>query len=115
MLRRSSSPYCFALYLRPKAVKVEAAPHVPALDAAAMSMSPSMFLLGQMQMQQQQQQQQQHMVGSPGAQYVLGGMQQQEGLAGNMFLPGDFQHHQSSMFMLPSAAESTSPQTGAFS
>ena len=107
MLRRSSSPYCFALYLRHKPVKSEPAPpQAAALDAGALSMNPGMFLLGQLQQQQQ-------LATSSGAQFMMGGLQQQEH-AGNMFGLGDFQQ-QSSMFMPPSAGDAGSPHSGAFS
>ncbi len=100
MLRRSGSPYCFALYIRAKSAKSEAPPPQPAasaasLDAAAMSLNPGMFLLGQLQQQQ--------LAATSGAQFVLGGLPQ-DSQAGNMFLMGDFHQQQhAGMFMLPSS------------
>jgi hypothetical protein len=115
MLRRSGSPYCFALYIRAKGAKSEAAACQPAaaassLDAAAMSLNPGMFLLGL----QQQQQQQQQLAATSGAQFMLSGLQQ-DGHAGNMFMMGDFQQQQhAGMFMLPSP-DATSLHSAAFS
>jgi hypothetical protein len=67
------------------------------LDAAALSLNPGMFLLGQ---------QQQQLAAVSGGQFMLGGLQQHDVQAGNMFLLGDFQQQQQhpSMFLLPSDA-----------
>jgi hypothetical protein len=137
MLRRASSPYCFALYLRPRALKAEA---LLSTADAALSINSGMFLLEQLQQQQQQQQQQhqQHQqqhhhqqqqqqqqqrqeqqqleeASSSGASFMLEGLQQQDAQAGSMFLPGDFHQQQlgAGMFM-PAAADASSPLAGAF-
>ena len=100
MLRRSASPYCFALYLRHTSPQSEQEPSASnsALDAAALAIDPGMYLLGQhLQQQQQQQQQQLAAASGAGAQFVLGALQQPE----NLFMLGDMQQQHSSMFLLP--------------
>jgi hypothetical protein len=100
MLRRSGSPYCFALYLAAKSLKAEPAATQPAataasLDAAAMSLNPGMFLLGHLQQQQ--------LAAGTSAQFMLGGLQH-ENQQGNMFMMGDFQQQQHpGMFIMPSS------------
>jgi hypothetical protein len=116
MLRRSASPYCFALYLRSKAAKSEAAPAVAAasaaaapLDASSMSLNPGMFLLEQLQQQQQL-----ASAGTP--QYMIAGLQQQDSHAASMFMLGDFQHHQQQPGMfLPISSTDSAQHSAAFS
>ena len=117
MLRRSASPYCFALYLRSKAAKSEAAaaPAAAAAPLDASAMSP-MFLLGQLQLQQQQQQQQQQLASAGTPQFMIGGLQQQDSNAAGMFMLGEFQHHQQHPGMfLPISSTEPAQHTTAFS
>jgi len=128
--RRASSPYCFALYIRPKSIKSEHAPppSMAQLDASALQLNPAMFLLSSAHEQQQQQQ----LAAASGNAFILGGAQQ-DGHAANMFLLGDYQlqqqqqeeqHQQqqqlllqqhSNMFMLSAAHDShPPPHSGGF-
>jgi len=121
MLRRVSSPYCFALYIRPKSTKSEpTAPSMAQLDAGALQLNPAMFLLGSAHEQQQQQQQQQ-LAAASGNAFMLGSGAQQDGHA-SMFLLGDYQQQQqqlllqqhSNMFMMSAAHDAAPPHSGGF-